>query len=67
MRGAWEYLIGRDGVGEDVECPIKEKVKRGREKLLRGGDVRRRESAGLSCKCGAAKRRGCLRERPQGG
>lgn len=47
-------------------CLRKETVKRGREKLLRG-DARRRESAGLSCKCTAGERRGCRREKPQGG
>lgn len=48
--------MGTDGVGEDVGS-VQDKVKRGREKFLRGGDVRRRESAGMSCKCRAAKGR----------
>lgn len=57
MTALWEYLTGTDGVGEDVGS-VQDKVKRGREKFLRGGDVRRRESAGVSCKCRAAKGRG---------
>lgn len=46
---------------------VHDKVKRGRETFLRGDDVRRRESAGVSCKCRAAKGRGCLGGMFQGG
>lgn len=61
MTALWEYLVQTDGMGKGVGS-VHNKVKRGRERFLRGDDARRREFAGVSCKCRAAKGRGCLGE-----